>query len=162
MSLSAMDYELIRQLVARYNFALDLGDIATVGRCYVEDGVFEIAGFPSDHPIGGRHVGAANLLKYYSRHFSAYQGLVRHFNAGNAVIEGDGDEVTMKSYMIALNVGFEPIASILATAIYFDRLRKVDGEWLFVERRWVPDPQPEHSGNTLNQALLAADAKVSG
>jgi len=158
--LTALDYELVRQLVARYNFAVDLGDTEAVGACYTPDGVFEAVGIPSDHPIGGRHVGTEQLVTFYRRHFAAYQGLVRHFNAGNAVIRGDRRMISMKSYMIALSAGTAPHAGILSTGIYFDTLRKDDGVWRFAERRWVGDPQPEHEDNSFNQALLAADATI--
>jgi len=38
--------------------------------------------------------------------------------------------------------GGKPNATIHAAGVYRDRLRKVDGRWLFVERHINVDPQP--------------------
>jgi hypothetical protein len=53
------------------------------------------------------------------------------------VIEGDGETATMTCYLLALSVGGSLVGS---TGIYSDRLRKVDGAWLFTERHIAIDP----------------------
>ena len=47
MPLTAQDHEDIRQLLARYNFAIDLGDVAGWVSTFTTDGVFECLGLPA-------------------------------------------------------------------------------------------------------------------
>ena len=137
MTMTALDYEEIRQLLARYNFAIDLGDSAGWAACFTDDGAFECSGVPDGSPFGGRHVGAAALRAYASTHFSMAKGHARHWN-WNLEIDGDGEAATMRCYMLALSVGKPPTVAG-STGIYGDRLRKVDARWLFVERHITVD-----------------------
>ncbi len=138
MAMKALDYEKIRQLLARYNFAIDLGDAEGWAACFTDDGVFECSGLPEYSPFGGRHEGAEALRAYATTHFSRAQGRARHWN-WNLDIEGDGEEASMRCYLLALTVGERPALNH-STGIYRDRLRKVGGEWRFVERHITIDP----------------------
>jgi hypothetical protein len=139
MPLTALDYEEIRQLLARYNFAVDFGDVETWAGCFTPEGVFHCTGLPDGSPLGGRHEGRAALVAYATTHFSLAKGNARHWN-WNLLIEGDGDEATMQCYLAT--AGGKPNATIHAAGVYRHRLRKVDGRWLFVERHINVDPQP--------------------
>ena len=55
MSLTSHDYEEIRQLLARYNFAIDFGDIDSWVQTFTSDGVFRCLGLPDGTPLGGTH-----------------------------------------------------------------------------------------------------------
>ena len=133
MAMSALDYEEIRQLLARYNFAIDLGDADGWADCFTEDGVFECSGLPEGNPLGGRYEGAAALLAYAKGHSAIYKGRARHWN-WNLEIDGDGESATMRCYLLALSVG-KPPAVKGSSGIYRDQLVKQNGRWLFAERQ---------------------------
>jgi hypothetical protein len=137
--LTALDYEEIRQLVARYNFAIDLGDADGWVACFTPDGVFECSGVAEDNPFGGRYEGAEALRDYAVKHYRIAKGHARHWN-WNLQIDGNGaaDEATMQCYLMALST--RPPGNLGgSTGIYRDRLRKVDGAWRFVERHVTVD-----------------------
>jgi SnoaL-like domain len=138
MAMTALDYEQIRQLLARYNFAIDLGDPDAWAACFSTDGAFECSGVPDGSPFGGRHEGTEKLQAYAAQHYSIAKGNARHWN-WNLAIEGDGETATMTCYMMALSVGAAPAVQG-STGIYRDRLTKTDGEWRFVERHVTVDP----------------------
>src|SRR5262245_27050430 len=70
MTPSADDAEAIRQLLTRYNVAIDFGDAEAWAGCFTPDGTFECIGVPEDSPMGGRHEGRDGLLAYAQRHFA--------------------------------------------------------------------------------------------
>lgn len=137
MALTALDHEEIRQLLARYNLAIDLGDAEGWAACFLPDGAFECSGVPEGSPFGGRHEGADALKAYATVHYGIAKGHARHWNA-NLLIEGDGTRATMTCYLLALSVG-KPPSVVGSTGIYRDTLRKVGGQWLFTERHITLD-----------------------
>jgi hypothetical protein len=134
--MDAIDYELIRQLLGRYNMAIDLGDAEGWAATFTPDGVFRCTGVPEGSPFGGRYEGTDELIAYAKTHFGVAKGRARHWNA-NLLIEGDGEAATMRCYMLNLTAGAGRLAA--TTGIYEDRLRKVDGEWRFAERHIAVD-----------------------
>ena len=134
--MDADEYEQIRQLLGRYNLAIDFGDADGWVACFTQDGVFECTGLPDGSPLGGRHEGADALAAYARTHYGKAKGRARHWNA-NMLIEGDGETATMTCYLLALSVGG---ALAGTTGIYHDRLGKVDGAWRFTERHIAIDP----------------------
>jgi len=139
--MDAIDYEDIRQLLGRYNLAIDLGDAEGWASTFTPDGVFTCSGLPEGNPLAGRFEGTAELVEYARTHYGILKGRARHWNA-NLVIEGDGDTATMRCYLLALTASSQLTG---ATGIYEDRLRKVDGAWRFVERHIRMDG-PDRSG----------------
>lgn len=137
MPMSAIDYEDIRQLLARYNFAIDLGDVDAWAACFTADGAFECSGLPEGNPFGGRYVGTEALRAYATAHFATFKGRARHWN-GNLEISGDGATAMTRCYMLLLTVGHAPTVSG-TPGIYSDQLRKIDDRWLFVERHVTVD-----------------------
>lgn len=138
--MTALDFEEIRQLLARYNFAVDLGDAEGWADCFTPTGVFHCT--PEGGPLTGRHEGRAALVAYARTHYGLNQGRARHWN-WNLEIAGDGTTATMRCYLAGLRAtGPESPAGIGATGVYRDRLVKVDGRWLFAERHIHIDPQP--------------------
>jgi uncharacterized protein (TIGR02246 family) len=143
MALTALDYEEIRQLLARYNFAIDFGDAAGWADCFTADGVFYCT--PEDGPVTGRHTGRDALIAYARTHFGIAKGNARHWN-WNLAIDGDGETATMRCYLGAFSATSERRApALLATGVYRDRLVKAEGRWLFAERHIHLDPQPAES-----------------
>jgi hypothetical protein len=133
--MDAIEYEHIRQLLGRYNLAIDLGDAEGWAATFTPDGVFRCTGVPDGSPLGGRHEGTDALVAYATTHYGIAKGRARHWNA-NLVIDGDGHSATMRCYLLALRAGGTLSGT---TGIYADRLRKLDGQWRFVERHIAID-----------------------
>jgi hypothetical protein len=138
MAPSADDAEAIRQLLTRYNFAIDFGDAETWVACFTPDGAFECIGVPEGSPMGGRHEGADALLAYARGHYATAKGHARHWN-WNIDIDIDGDIATMRCYLMAMSVGRARPPVVLSTGLYRDKLSRVDGRWLFQERHVTVD-----------------------
>src|SRR4051812_9582323 len=100
-SVDALDYELIRQLLGRYNLAIDLGDPPAWAATFTADGVFRCSGLPDGHPLGGRFQGTEELVAYATTHYGMSRGKARHWNA-NLMIDGDAasETATMRCYML--------------------------------------------------------------
>ena len=129
MSLTWEDRLEIRELVARYDHAIDSGDAAGWIECFTEDGVWD---------GGSRVEGRAALLAFARRlptdpDFAAFRG-ARHF-VTNFLIDGDGDEARLRCDNLLLRPRADGVEA-LAGADYDDRLRRVDGRWLFA-LRWT-------------------------
>ena len=139
-ALSPLDYEEIRQLLTRYNFAVDLGDAEGWADCFTPAGVFHCT--PEGGPLTGRHEGREALVAYAKQHYAINQGRARHWN-WNLEIAGDGETATMRCYMVTFAATSADARAVLGvTGVYRDQLRKVDGRWLFAERHIHVDPQP--------------------
>jgi len=138
MTLSADDHEAIRQLLARYNFAIDLGDTEGWADCFTPDAEFECLGLPGDNPLGGRYVGRDALVAYAATHLGINKGRARHWN-WNLLVDGDGTSATMRCYLDVFRSGLGRDARIDATGIYEDRLVKDDQGWKFSARRVTVD-----------------------
>ena len=139
MSLQANDYEEIRQLLARYNFAIDFGHIDDWVETFVPEGKFSCVGLPEGAPLGGTHEGKDALRSYAESHFGVNQGRARHWN-WNLVIEGNGDTATMQCYLNAYSAGQGESALFRVTGVYRDRLSRTESGWKFVEREVTIDP----------------------
>lgn len=161
MPMTALDYEEIRQLSARYVRAADFGDVEAFAACFAPQAVFVLTGAITDARPAGRYVGTAELRRLAEDNFANTKGHVRHWNSP-PVIDGDSETARAFSCLAVVRVGETPRAGIILTAVYWDVLAKVDGRWLYVERRASPDPQPEHQSAVLSDPLvLRHDALTS-
>jgi 3-phenylpropionate/cinnamic acid dioxygenase small subunit len=139
-TLSPQDHEDIRQLLARYNLAIDLGHIANWVDCFTADGVFECLGLPDGAKLGGRHQGPEALRTYAENHFAANKGRARHWN-WNLVVEPVGtDRASMTCYLGAFSAGQGRSADLRATGIYRDELVRGERGWRFASRQVTIDP----------------------
>ncbi len=126
MPLSLEDRFAIQDLVARYNTAIDSGDAETWASMFTPDGTFE---------SGGRVHQGTDALTTFARGFAERLAGSRHWN-NNMIVEGDGDEATLRCYLLLMRAG-----QVVTSAQYQDTLRRVDGQWRFASRRVVPDAQ---------------------
>lgn len=138
MPLSADDQLAIHQLLARYNFAIDFGDIDGWAATFTPDGVFECVGVAEGSPLGGRHAGTEALKAYATTHYGLNQGRARHWN-WNLLIDGDGDDATMRCYLGAYSAGQGDSAALRATGVYDDVLVRTPDGWRFASRTVTVD-----------------------
>jgi len=126
--LSADDRLGIMDLIARYAYTLDSGDLDGYVNNFAPDGVL----FES-------HRGQAQIREYVrmlmqqGRAGPLPNGDVayRHF-VGSPVIDGDASRATVHSYLLWVNMGSDPPVS--SAAEYTDDVVKLDGRWVFQSR----------------------------
>jgi predicted ester cyclase len=127
MSPSTDDTIHILQLYSRYNTAIDTGDGAGFGACFVPDGVFD----------NGINVieGQTAIGEFATQTHSALPGM-RH-NATNIVVEGDGTTATGSAFLIGYLVdgGYK----VITTGRYSDELTKASEGWRFSKRVYKAD-----------------------
>jgi len=121
------DREQIRELYARYAYTVDLGRYADWVQCFTADGVF-------DSPLFGQFKGPEGLLKFTAI-YKESQGSaqVRHIMS-NVTFVVDGDNAIGGCYLTYYHCKDGKV-SLAAVGRYEDRLRKVNGEWLFENRK---------------------------
>ena len=122
----------IRELVARYNYAIDEERPEEWVATFVPDGTFESTAL-------GKHTGSEALLAFAKGYIAAFTG--RHCTS-DFTVQIDGDEATARCYLIAVNNAGPP--KILATAVYEDVLRRTPEGWRFVHRKVAPDTAIQH------------------
>jgi hypothetical protein len=127
MSLSTDDKIDILQLYSRYNTAIDTGDSAGFGACFVPDGVFD----------SGMSVveGQTAISEFATQTHSAMPGM-RH-NSFNIVLDGDGESATGSAFLIGYLVdgGYK----VIVTGRYTDELTKASAGWRFNKRVFKAD-----------------------
>jgi hypothetical protein len=126
MALTTEDTMSIHQLYAAACHAIDDGDGASFRSCFTPDG-----------SLGG--VGSAlsgEKLAAFADSFRDPSRQIRHLVSG-VLVEGDADAATGRAYLVAFRAGED--AKFLTSGRYRDRLQRIDGRWLFAERRFTPD-----------------------
>lgn len=120
----------IRDLLARYNHAIDARDTAAWVDCFTDDAVYE---FPPAPPVSGRE----QLRRVAERRRDVPSSPPSRHWLSSARIEGDGDTATVTCYIALLRPEQPP--RINHTGVYTLSLRKVDGGWKFARRTMVRD-----------------------
>ena len=134
MAMTALDYEEIRQLQARYNFALDFGDAAAFGDCFTPDGTLWERAMPPGLQTELRLQGRPGLGEFAIDFFANHSGHLRHWTS-SGVIDGDGQYATGLSFLTVLRAGWAPYTGVILTGINRDRYTKVDDRWYIVAGR---------------------------
>jgi hypothetical protein len=115
----ANDRAMIENVSNRYMVAVDAGDLDTVMSTWAEDGVLEW--------VFGTERGKAAIRKARPR--------TRH-QIINHVIDVDGDKAKTIAYWFALtNKTPQNDVQLLYFGHYEDELVRIDGKWLFKQRR---------------------------
>jgi hypothetical protein len=122
MPLTVEDRLAIRELYARYNHAIDLGDPKGWADTFTEDGVFSA-------PTTGTFEGAQALQQFAER----AQGMKARHWTNNLVLEGDAGRAKGCCYLLLLGVGQRP-TSVLASGLYRDELVRTSAGWRFQSR----------------------------
>jgi SnoaL-like domain len=132
--------ESIRDLVARYNFYGDRGDLASLGALFSHDGVLEFdMGGPPRRGTGPAEITKllASVAAGWAADADARQGAgwVRHFVATHVIDLVDVGEATGSAYVLVMrSTGLESVGR------YQDRYAKEGSVWRFRSRRARRDP----------------------
>ena len=130
MGLTVEDQLAIQQLAARYSHAIDSGDGPAYADTFVADGVLD---------AGALQVEGSRALEQFADQFSNSVRAPRHV-ATNLVIDGAGEQATMKAYVqLFAMIGDPPRHQVTASGTYVDTLTKADGTWRFIRRTFNAD-----------------------
>jgi ketosteroid isomerase-like protein len=129
-ALSVADRIAIQDLMARYAWALDTGDVDALVLCFTPDcAVIEEVFEDPDRWEG--HEGVRELGEHY-KNSAGFPG--RQHHVSQSLVEGDGQRCSVKSFAFVTECRGEPPYTLRFTGYYDDRLVKIDGQWLFRER----------------------------
>jgi len=128
------DKEEIRDLITRYCLYIDSGRYDEWVRCFTDDGVF-------DSPILGRWQGKT-ALRQFTEKYRAWTGAAqpRHC-VMNVLINVEGSHATGECYLLMTHAA-EGKTELIISGRYEDQIEKVNGKWLFKERKVRPDTRP--------------------
>jgi len=133
----AEDRAAIEDLMARYLFAMDWGDLDAYAEMFTEDGELDYAGGTAK----GRDAVLATVRTFKERigqHYVDASGApakLRHVLAQTVIrVEGDRAWCTALWYEMA-NDGPEGAPRIGTFGTYEDELARIEGQWLFTRRR---------------------------
>jgi hypothetical protein len=164
-SLSAEDQLAIRDVIARYAWALDTGDVEGFVACFCRDGVLIWDVFATPDRWEGHEA-----LRHFATFFRDQPSSAgRQHHVSNIVITPSEGRARARSYAaVALRQGDGPhLLSVMG--YYEDLFRREDGEWRLAERvirDWsgpilkafagqagtrVARPKPEQLGGALYQ-----------
>ena len=159
----AADRAEIEDLMARYLFALDFNDMETFATMFTPDAVFDFA--------RGRVQGLDTIIEtvkgFKKRIGEIYvdedgnPAILRHVLA-HTTIRIEGDEAwTRAQWFEMANNGPGKSLKMGTFGVYEDRLRKVEGRWLFTERKILNDfLDGRHSGP--ENPVRVMDAAIEG
>jgi hypothetical protein len=140
--MSALDFEEIRQLQARLFHTLDFADGEGFAACFAPGGWLEMS-------AGERLETVDELKGFVADEAERGKGHIRRFTIGS-MVDGDGTAARSMSYGVVSRDFGEPFgkgqsahSEVLTTGLYVDQLVKMDGAWLYQERRFCRDGTPE-------------------
>lgn len=128
MALSVEDQLAIQQLYAKYNHALDFGNVEGWVATFTPDGTFA---------SGANSFKGGEQLAAFATGFSSRMK-ARHWT-NNLIVEADGDGASGTCYLQLLNVADPKTPTVLTTAIYRDSLTKTADGWRFTSRAVTAD-----------------------
>lgn len=127
-ALTADDRLAIMELLARYCRCIDQQRWDELPALFTDDCVVDFG------KVMGVHEGKAGVATM-ARMIGGTGLFMRHYST-NVVIEGDGERVTVDSYVLAYT-GTGPGSLMPTTGRYEDEMVKRDGRWLLRRRRGV-------------------------
>lgn len=128
--LGAADRLDIQELLARYAWTFDTGDIEGFVECFSEDAILcEDAFEEPDRWVG--HEGIRRMAEFF---FSRPSFPGRQHHVTSILIEGAGNEATVRSFCFVTDCKDEPPYAIRFAGHYLDRVVRKDGCWRFQDR----------------------------
>jgi ketosteroid isomerase-like protein len=128
--LSPADELAIREVISRYAWALDTGDVDDFVACFCRDGVLVWDAFEAPERWQG-----ADALRHFASFFrSIPTSAGRQHHVSNTLVTASGDGARSRSYVaVAVRQGEGPhLLSVMG--YYEDRFRREDGCWRLAER----------------------------
>jgi SnoaL-like domain len=120
----------IHDLLARYAWALDTGDIDGLVSCFTSDAVVIEEVFEDPDRWEG-HAGIRRLGQHY---FSAPGFPGRQHHVTQVLIAGDESRARVRAFTFVTECRGEPPFLLRFAGYYEDQVAKVQGEWVFTER----------------------------
>ncbi len=159
MPLTAEDRSEIINLAGRYSQSLDLRNADAWRAVWTDDGVMEME--LQERWIAGEALWALAVG-------DDPEAPVGRHQPSTFVIDGDGDEATMASYVTVVRASgrhnpFGDPARIVFQGRYEDRLRKVEGVWKIAHRKIITDwiDSETHRGVTADTQASASGEAAS-
>jgi ketosteroid isomerase-like protein len=124
------DSEGARQLLSRYCYALDRGNLEDLGPLFHRDAVFSVS-----FEGGQQHTGRETIQAWYERFFQQRPGQYRHMRHKifEPLLTVNGNAATASTYFDADSVEEDGSVRVVAGR-YDDTLVKEQGQWFFKER----------------------------
>ncbi len=114
----------IQQLYARYSDAIMRNDPETFGSCWSDDAFWLL--------LGIEYRGKDTIIETYKNAVAA-SDFILHL-AFSPLISLNGDKAKVRSQMQEI-IHFAGAGAVIIFGNYNDVLHKIDGQWLFAERR---------------------------
>lgn len=128
-TLSAQDFVDIQALYARYNWALDTGDIDAWAATFTPDGAFNA------------NVGREAVLKFGHSWHDGRGSHLKHWNA-NLVVTPTADGASGQAYLALVDFQTKP-PSLAGSSTYADQLVRTPQGWRFKKRQTKGDVAPQ-------------------
>jgi 3-phenylpropionate/cinnamic acid dioxygenase small subunit len=125
----------IHDLFARYMRSVDNWDEAELYACFTEDGVLE------SPIVGGRFVGREGQRQFMINGRKMGEGRKTRHLFTNLEVELNGDRAKARAYLV-VNSTKDGKTTIFGTGHYECQVRKIDGRWLFSDRKVFIDGKP--------------------
>lgn len=129
--------EELRDLVTRYCLYIDSGRYDDWVGTFTEDGVF-------DSPILGRWQGKEKLKQFTEKYRSWTGAFQPRHCVMNVLLQVEGNHATGECYLLATHADAKKV-EVVVSGRYEDTMEKVNGKWLFKERKVKPDNRPGHN-----------------
>lgn len=130
-ALSVADRIAIQDLIARYGWALDTGDMESLLSCFTADCLIVEEVFEDPDRWEG-HEGVRGLAEHY---WSSPGFPGRQHHVTQSLVEANTpDAAAVKSFAFVTECRGEPPYTLRFTGYYDDRLVKLEDKWLFRER----------------------------
>jgi ketosteroid isomerase-like protein len=115
--------------------SVDNWDEAELYACFTEDGVLE------SPIVGGRFVGREGQRQFMSNGRKMGEGRKTRHLFTNLEVELNGDRANARAYLV-VNSTKDGKTTIFGTGHYECQLRKIEGRWLFSDRKVFVDGKP--------------------
>nr|WP_315425836.1 nuclear transport factor 2 family protein [uncultured Albidiferax sp.] len=130
-ALSPEDRFAIKDLLSRYNWALDTGDVEAFVGCFAPDGVMIEEVFENPDVWAGRD-GIRRLAEHY-RGIVNFPG--RQHYADNILVTPTGeDHAQVRSFALVTECHGEPPYQLRFCGYYDDEIVRLEGLWFFAKR----------------------------
>ena len=126
--LTAEDRLDILDLLARYAWAIDSGDVDAYVECFTADAMLKMRSVTS--------TGHEAIRTYVTGVVTRPEFPGRQHHHGEVRIEGDGERCRVRSYSTITQRFEDSEPKIMFLGFYEDVVVKVEGRWLFAERSW--------------------------